>query len=241
MNSLREMDFISSASSSCSFELLKIQIVCAVGESMNSGRRSSELFCVFSAINGEMALIWPIVHYFYRVSVFPEISQSPPVFLMVLEASFEHWADSLEHSVGVLHISTECLHTEDSLNVFPAGPVNGGLWRLKALASMTPLLLPPWNPFSPAPDALHNSYSANSTIHTQHWVQERALTGWAAQEAPRPAVAQWAASKDQTANLPSVMCSLMTNHLSLSPQAQALKLMLISSSQKQTNLWAHIW
>lgn len=158
MNSLREMDFISSASYSCSFELLKIQIVCAVGESMNSGRRSSELFCVFSAINGEMALIWPIVHYFYRVSVFPEISQSPPVFLMVLEASFEHWADSLEHSVGVLHISTEWLHTEDSLNIFPAGPVNGGLQRLKALVSMTPLLLPPCTPFSPAPDALHNTY-----------------------------------------------------------------------------------
>lgn len=147
MNSLREMDFISSASYSCSFELLEIQIVCAVGESMNSGRRSSELFCVFSEINGEMASIWPIVHYFYRISVFPEISQSPPVFLMVLEASFEHWADSLEHSVGVLHLSTEWLHTEDSLNVFPAGPVNGGLQRLKALASMTPLLLPPCTPF----------------------------------------------------------------------------------------------
>lgn len=147
------MDFISSASYSCSFKLLEIQIVCAVGESMNSGRRSSELFCVFSAINGEMALIWPIVHYFYRVSVFPEISRSPPVFLMVLEASFEHCADSLEHSAGVLHISTEWLHTEDSLDVFPAGPVNGGLQRLKALASM-----PPCTPFSPAPDALRNTF-----------------------------------------------------------------------------------
>lgn len=48
-----------------------------------------------------------------------------------LRAIFERWAYSLEHSVGVLHIPTQWLHTEDSLNIFPAGPVNGGLQRLK--------------------------------------------------------------------------------------------------------------
>ncbi len=66
MNFLREMDFISSASYSCSFKLLKIQIARAAGEFVNSGRRSPELFCVFGEINGEMALIRPIVHYLYR-------------------------------------------------------------------------------------------------------------------------------------------------------------------------------
>ena len=60
---------------------------------------------------GEMASIRPIVHYFYREFLyFPEISQSPPVFLegaSDLRAIF-FWGgglDSPEHSVGVLHIS----------------------------------------------------------------------------------------------------------------------------------------
>lgn len=173
MNSLREMDFVSSASYSCSFELLKIQIVCAGGEFMNSRRRSSELFCVFSEINGEMALIQPIVHYFYREFLyFLEISQSPPIFLMVLQTPFERWADSLEHSVGVLHISTQWQHTEDSLNVFPAGPVNGRLQRLKAPESMTPLLLkqlPPDTPLSPPVNALNKTLS--SKFNCQHSIK----------------------------------------------------------------------
>lgn len=46
MNSLREMDFISTASYSCSLEPLKIHTVWAAGEFMNSQRRSLELFFV---------------------------------------------------------------------------------------------------------------------------------------------------------------------------------------------------
>lgn len=108
---------------------------------------------------------WPWYSRLSTISIesFLRISQSPPVFLMVLQTSFECWADSLEHSVGVLHISTQWLHTEDSLNVFPAGPVNGGLRRLKAPESMTPLLLkqlPPDTPLSLPINALNKSLSS---------------------------------------------------------------------------------
>lgn len=80
-----------------------------------------------------MASIRPIVHYFYTEFLYFLKLVSPPVLgdgASDLRAAFERSADSPEHSVGVLHISAEWLHTEGSLNIFPAGPVNGTLQRL---------------------------------------------------------------------------------------------------------------
>lgn len=139
--------FISSASYSCSVKLLKIQIVWAVGESVNS-RRSSELFfCVFWAINEEMGSIWPIVHYFNRevLVVFLKVAGAH-----LLSCCCFRVKSHLEAVSGFpqafqrefSHISIRRLHSECSLNPCPAGPFNQGLKRLEALGSVAHFLLP---------------------------------------------------------------------------------------------------
>lgn len=137
------MDFISSASYSCSLKLLKIHMRWALAEIMNSRRRSSEHFvCIFEQINGDGFYMGNCPPSPQWVSVFPEITQPSYVFLIALQTSSPLWTVSQVPWAfnGSFTLGYGVTAYWRLFKVFPVEPVNGNLQGLQVPVSMT--LLP---------------------------------------------------------------------------------------------------